>query len=875
MRIKTKLYLSSLISVVLIVTLVLIMFLTSGEISKHNAQRASSRQVLQTVSELDILTYDYLLHHEKRAEQQWRSSYASLGKLLTSFTGTDDEEKAAIERLSKNYDSIKNSFSELKSIHGKTQSLIREGSLSQEEIDANTSAENRLTAQLLITSQLMVSETSRLAEKNVSDMLDAQTLSNRLTLALGIILLLNGIITAFAINNVIAKSLNTLRVGADEIGKGNLDYKINIGNKDEVGQVANAFNKMAVSLKAIIATKADLEKEIKERKKAEEQMKEVIRVTDAGYYKHAADNSSGFVSGRFAEILGFKLKELPKYPKFAEWLAKRIHKEDYKGFKTLVHSFHKGEISRFEHEYRVLAKNGKWLWLRFISTSLQKDAQGRPLYLAGLVFDITKREEKEKELRESEERLNKTQEIAHVGSWIQDLSSNRPYWSAETYRIYGYKPYEIIPSNKVFDSLVHPDDLKMLHNTYHDSIRKKKDGYSCMFRIILKSNGEKRFIYEKCEYVKNSSGKITGSTGMVQDITERKRVEEALKKSEMSFRAVAETARDAIISADSRGNIVYFNKGAEQIFGYSAAEVLNNPLAILMPEKFRIAHQQGFSRFLDNRKPHVIGKTVEMAGKKKDGKEFPLELSLATWNSGNETFFTAIIRDITERKNLDQRKDDFITIAGHELRTPVSAIKIMNQILQDMLAENPQAQKYLKKIEYQANIQANLINDLLSVSKIQIGKLEIRKEHFALHDLIKEIAEDMEKTTKIHKIIVKGNIYAKILADRDRIGQVLINFCSNAIKFSPKGGKIIIQLKNNQEEITVGITDYGVGIPEAYHNRIFERFYRVYGEGNKAYPGLGMGLYISYQIIKLHNGKMWFNSEPKKGSTFYFSLPLA
>jgi PAS domain S-box-containing protein len=363
---------------------------------------------------------------------------------------------------------------------------------------------------------------------------------------------------------------------------------------------------------------------------------------------------------------------------------------------------------------------------------------------------------------------------------------------------------------------------------------------------------------------------------MVQDITERKNAEKALQESEEKFRSVAETAKDAIVSADSKGQITYFNRGAGQIFGYSPSEVFGKPLTILMPEQFHEPHFHGFSRFMQTSKSNIIGKTVEIIGKKKNGDEFPVELSLANWFIGNDIYFTAIIRDITERKNIDQRKDDFITIAGHELRTPLSAIRIINQILQGMFTDNPQALKYLAKIERQSEIEANLIDDLLNVSKIQTGKLEIHKEEFELRSLIEDVAETMQKTTQKHKIVLKGKTYAKIFTDKDRVAQVLTNFCTNAIKYSPKEGKIIIELKKDKGNAIVSVIDFGIGIPKEHHHGIFKKFYRVYGSGNEGYPGLGMGLYISYQIIKLLNGNMWFESTPeKKGSTFYFSVPLA
>lgn len=739
MRIKTKLYLSSFISIILITALIIVMIITSSKVAKKNEQRAASRQTLQAVSELDILTYEYLLHHEKRAEQQWDLRYASLGKSLAALVNSE----GTASPLIKDYKIIKNSFSELKVNHIKHDRLI-ETAAPQKELDAAIAIENRLMAQLLITSQSMISKASQLAEKNVSDMLSTQVFGDRSTLVLGLILLLNGIIVALAITKTIAKTLHELHVGTDRVGQGNLNYKIDIQSKDEIGQVARTFNKMTTNLKSIIASKTDLEREIKQRKKAENQMNEVIRVTGAGYYEHAVDNSSGLVSERFAEILGYKLEELPRYPEFAKWLDKHIYREDSDEFITQVRDFHLGKMMRFDHEYRILAKNNTWRWLHFISTSLRKDAKGHPLYVAGLVFDIT----------------------------------------------------------------------------------------------------------------------------------DQKNTEEALKKSETSFRAVAETAKDAIVSANTNGKIIHFNKGAELTFGYTAADALNKPITILMPQRFHKDHLHGFTRFLTSHKPHIIGKTIELTGIKKNGSEFPIELSVANWKVEDEGYFTAIIRDITERKNLEQRKDDFITIAGHELRTPVSAIKLMNQILQELLADNPQALKYLKKIEHQSSIQATLINDLLSVSKIQTGKLEIHKKSFDLQDLIKETIEDMQETTREHKLVIKGKIYGKIFSDKEKIEQVLTNFCSNAIKFSPKGGEIIISLKESKKDVVIGVTDQGIGIPKEHHHGIFKRFYRVYGTGDKSYPGLGMGLYISYHIIKLLNGRMWFESAPGKGSTFYFSLPF-
>ena len=483
-------------------------------------------------------------------------------------------------------------------------------------------------------------------------------------------------------------------------------------------------------------------------------------------------------------------------------------------------------------------------------------------------YDVTQMKKNEEALKENDKMLNKTQEISHLGTWAHDMVNGNTYWSDETYRIYGYKPREVISSGKNFNHVVHPDDRKQVADIYLNSTKEGKDGYVNTFRILKNSTGELRTVYEKCEHIRDSSGKMVRSIGMVQDITERKIAEEKLNK----FSQAVEQSLASIVITGLDGNIEYVNQGFVNTTGYSREEALGKNPRILK------------SGLTSKKIYQALWKTItsgkewkgELCNKKKNGDLYWEQVSISPIKNTEEkvTNYLAVKNDITELKNLDQRKDEFITIAGHELRTPISAIRLTNQILQQTLAKNPQALKYLEKIERQSNIQVNLINDLLNVSRIQTGKLEIRKEKFNLEDLIKEVIETMQKTTTKHKISIKGKLPDKIYTDRERISQVLTNFCSNAIKYSPNGKKIIVELKKTDKETVVSVTDYGIGIPKENYHGIFKRFYRVYGDGNEGYPGLGMGLYISYQIIGLLNGRMWFDSEPKKGSTFYFSLPL-
>lgn len=798
MTIRTKLYLSSLISVFLIVVFIFVIILSAEIIKSENEQRSASRNVLQGVGELDILAQQYLLSHENQTIAHWRLRYISLGKYLAKLS-PDNEEFTLVNRLSKNYSAIDNIFLEFIANYEKKLKFLQEGS--QEEILNVVNLDKEELTKFLSTSESMISDSSALAEKNVKDILDIESLSNNLTLSLGLILLINGAIMAMVVVRYLSKSLHALQSGASEIGKGNLNYKIAIKNNDELGQTAKAFNEMAGKLKTTIITKTSLEKEIEKRKKTEERLSMLNRILKALHKSSRAMTQANDELKYLNDVCQSIQKDCGYH---MVWIGYAENDQNKSVIPVASAGFEKGYLEKLKITWKD-TKEGQGPTGMAIRT-------GKVSMCCDILTD------------------------PNYGPWRKE-ALKRGYASSIA--------FPLITEEKIIGAL---------------SIYSKEPN---------------PFSEDEIKLLSELSNDLTHGVMTFRLLNEREQTEKILHESEERFRAVADTAKDSIISANSRGEIIYFNKGAEKTFGYTASEILNKPITILMPNRFHGAHQHGFSRFLANRKPKVIGKTVELTGIRKNGIEFPIELSIANWSVKNDTYFTAIIRDITERKELEQRKDDFISIAGHELRTPVSAIKLMNQVLQGMLKDNPQALKYLEKIESQSSIQANLINDLLNVTKIQTGKLEIHKENVDFQDLVEGVAEIMQGTTQKHKIIIKGKIRNKIFTDKDRISQVLTNFCSNAIKFSPNGEKIIIELQENEKEIIVGVTDYGIGIPKKHHHGIFKRFYRVYGTGNKTFPGLGMGLYISYNIIRLLGGNMWFESAQKKeGSTFYFSLPV-
>ncbi len=258
-------------------------------------------------------------------------------------------------------------------------------------------------------------------------------------------------------------------------------------------------------------------------------------------------------------------------------------------------------------------------------------------------------EEHEQQLRLSEKRLNQAQHSAHVGNWELDLVDNKLYWSDEIYRIFEIDQSRFDASYEAFLNAIHPDDRTRVDKAYTDSLTTRTP-YDIVHRLMF-ADGRIKFVNERCETIFDTEGKPVRSLGTVQDITDRMFAENTLRESEARYRAVTYTASDAIITVTSAGTIVGWNRGAEVIFGYKEAEINGQPLLRLMPPRYHARHLAGMKRVLSGEGPHVIGiRTVELEGLRKDGSEFPLELSLAKWESSGGQFFTGILRDITARK---------------------------------------------------------------------------------------------------------------------------------------------------------------------------------------------------------------------------------
>ena len=232
--------------------------------------------------------------------------------------------------------------------------------------------------------------------------------------------------------------------------------------------------------------------------------------------------------------------------------------------------------------------------------------------------------------------------------------------------------------------------------------------------------------------------------------------------------------------------------------------------------------------------------------------------------------------DITDQKELEKQKDNFLGVASHELKTPVTSIKAYVQVMEMMFrrAGDTKNAELLAKMDHQINRLSNLIADLLEVTKISTGRLQVASSVFSFNEMVEEVIEEVQRTSVNHEIQRNLHFDKEITGDKERICQVIINLLTNAIKYSPDASRIIISTEGNDSEVKICVQDFGIGIRKDQQERIFEQFYRVNGNREYTFPGLGLGLYISAEIVKHLNGRIWVDSVEGKGSTFCFSLPL-
>ena len=631
------------------------------------------------------------------------------------------------------------------------------------------------------------------------------------------------------------------------------------------------------------------------KRKNEERFRRSFENASVGMFMSAIDGEFVMVNDAMCRLTGYFKEELVGMN-----CRDLTCSEDWDKKSEYIKRLLEGEIEYYNIEKRYIHKDGHIIWV-IINVTTISDEDGNPAYFIGQAQDITEKKEFEESLLYNEEELsaifsNAPLVMLLVNAKLRVVKSNRA--AAEAADADKEKQMGAYIGNalKCVNALTNPKGCGFsdechkceIRKIIKDTFKKGKPYYRKEASLLLeKYRPHTLFFLISTTPISIGNERLVLVT--IEDITERRIMQNALAESEELFRTVVEASQDGKISINSRGRITLFNFAAERIFGWKKEEAVGQFPDFLIPENFREQHRKSVADFFNTEKSSgAIGKTLELSAKHKDGRIFPIELSLSEGRRGKEKFVLAVIRDITGKKQAEnelrafsqklreknQELRQFAYIASHDLREPLRMITSYIQLL-DRRYKGKFDKDGMEFMDYIID-GAKRMDDMIA-SLLQYSREESRDEEFDvidINELVSVVIDNLKIAIEESGAVIEYSNLPVIRGDRHRLIQLFQNLIDNAIKYRKAEVPLIIGIKAEEKngEYIFMVEDNGIGIEPQFYERIFKIFQRLHSRSQ--YGGTGIGLAICRKAVERHGGRIWVESEPGQGSKFSFSIPL-
>ncbi len=623
---------------------------------------------------------------------------------------------------------------------------------------------------------------------------------------------------------------------------------------------------------------------------SEERFQQIAEHLGEWVWEVDADGLYTYSSPVVEKILGYRPEELVGKLHYYD-LCLPTEKE---ALKQAGQEYFNSKLPFVRFRNHCVHRDGRIVVLETSGTPLL-DRQGQLLGYRGVDMDVTERERTEELLRERAALLEAQTNASPDGVLVISENQKRLLMNQRIIEIFD-APKDILYGDDDAMLLKHvvtltkyPDlFLEKVHYLYNHRNEISRDEIEFKNGMVLERYSAP---------VLGEHGKYYGRIWRFHDITKRKLADKELRESEIRLRAITDSAYDAILMMDPEGRISYWNPAAERIFGYTRTEVIGQMMhSLIAPSRYHAAHNAAFPEFLRTGHGDAVGKTLDLEGRRKDGKGISVQLSLSAIELNGAWHAVGIIRDVTEQKLAEKAlktakeaaevaaraKSEFLANMSHEVRTPMNGILgMVGLLLETNLSEDQRL--YANAAHASGKALLAMLNDILNFSQMEAGKLEIHTQDFSLRALLDDfmgmMSQQAHQKGLVLGCVVTPEVPVDLQGDPGHLRQILTNLTANAIKFTPAGSVAIrvsvVSEAPGEVRLRFAVRDTGIGIPTDKLGRLFERFSQVDGSSTRAYGGMGLGLAISKQLTELMDGEIGVESQEGQGSEFWFTALLA